>query len=223
MKYWGYILLLVTGQIINITNLYSQTDTIKTAKYLAFGFEVIGPIEKLITSNKGNYEINFKPQLSKNLFFVSEAGFLDFSKNQIDVNKSYNYALSGNYFRLGLEYNVFRRNRTSEPNFILIGCRLGHSTTKHQGDNIMISDVVWGNQYYNFPSSKLTSNWFEFTGGIRAQIAKLVALEWQLRLKYLFNKQTSSNMEPYYIAGFGRTNQKFTIGFTYNLYFTLKY
>lgn len=218
-----YIYLSIFGLLINISNAYNQTDTSKTLKYFALGVEIVGPIEKFITADKGNYEINIQPQISKNLFFVSEIGQLDFSKQIIETNKSYQYTLSGNYIRMGIDFNVFRRNKTNEPNFILIGCRMGFSTTKHEGDNIMISDIVWGDKNFNFPTSKTKSNWFEVTSGIRSQIVSFLALEWQFRLKYLINKQTPDYILPYYIAGFGKSNQKFAIGFTYHLYFTFKY
>jgi hypothetical protein len=197
-------------------------DSIQPIKNGIFvGIDIVGPCESLITP--GKYTIDAKlGWLHRSKFeTVVEGGYMNFSSHVNDSIKSFDYYSSGYYSKFGMDWNIYRRNTKDERNFIFVGFRIAYSETEHNGNNIVIYDKFWGSQHYSFSSTKSSYGWAELSVGLRAQLLKFVAIGWDVRLNCLIFSNHDSSLQPYYIAGYGKSANNIVPGLYYYLYFTL--
>ncbi len=215
--------LLLFVQIFFTMNSLSQQE-IKTIKGEFFiGYDAWGITENLLFP--GKYTINGKIGwlYRQNFQISSELGYMNFSKMLNDSLKSYDYKSNGYYLRLGYEYNIFKRNAANERNFILIGVHAGYSITRHRADNILISDKIWGARNFSFPENKSNHAWIDASMSIRSQILKHLSIGWEITLSRIVFSQNNEINKPYYIGGFGKSKNNFSLGFHYYLFLTLGY
>lgn len=155
----------------------------------------------------------------KNWYFEFEGGKVTVNED----NAQYKYYASGNYFKTGFEYNIFKRNDKNENNQLYVGFRYARSNFSHQADNIQINDSIWGNVSTNFENRKITANWAELLFGIRTEIFKNVSMGWTLRTRILVSAAGMDDIKPYIIPGYGAGSLTKNLGFTYSIYYTLPF
>lgn len=187
---------------------------------LFVAFDGWGIAEQLVIP--GKYSIIGKTGwIHKTSFAITvDGGYMNFSHQVADSIKSYDYRSSGYYVRGGFERNIFRRNRPDERNFIFLGMHVGYANTTHQADRIVIPDRFWGDRFYSFGSQAHQSVWLDFSIGLRTQLVRHIALGWEVKLSRIIYTPHQSSITPYYIAGFGKSNQDFSLGLNYYLYYT---
>ncbi|MCX7986371.1 MAG: DUF6048 family protein [Bacteroidales bacterium] len=197
-------------------------DTLSAEKNEIFvAFDSWGLAEQLLIPGKFSVIGRIGWIRNNNFILSSEGGNMFFTRQVSDSIKSFNYNATGYFLRAGFEKNIFRRNRPGERNFILIGSHLAYSSTQHSGTNIIIPDKYWGTRQYSFPKSSFEYVWIDFSIGIRSQLSRYFALGWELKINRLLYSKGGSSISPYYIAGFGKSKSKTTVGINYYLYYTL--
>jgi hypothetical protein len=212
----------ITLSILSLTNYgFSQTvkkDTIQ--KRLSIGIDIAKPVIYMIDKNKFEIEGSISYSNIKNFNPIIEFGLENVELSQSDSIKTYEYYSDGKFFRIGFDYNTFRRNLRGENNMVFFGLRYGFASQNHNAKNIIITDKFWPERHTDLSTQEIQTHWLELTSGIKVQFFKYFATGWTVRFSYIINQQNSSNVKPYYIPGIGKGAEKFNFGFTYSLYYT---
>ncbi len=149
------------------------------------------------------------------------------NENHHTGNSLYDYHTSGNYYRLGLDYNLYD-NWPGMDNNITVGFRLGYSDFEHflhhytinQSGAISPPKPIIANKKF----ASLNSTWFELTGGMQVETFKNIYFGMQISAKYLIATTKLSDFSTAYIPGFFSTNSsglgfgmKYTISYQFSL------
>lgn len=223
IKYFSKISVFV--MVLSIPSLtnngFAQTvkkDTVQ--KRLSIGIDIAKPVIYMIDKNKFEIEGSITYSNIKNFNPIIEFGLENVELSQSDTIKTYEYHSDGNFFRIGFDYNTFRRNLRGENNMVFFGLRYGFASQNHNAKNITITDKFWPNRYTDLSTQEIQTQWLELTSGIKVQFFKYFAAGWTVRFSYIINQQNTSLVKPYYIPGIGKGAEKYNFGFTYSLYYT---
>jgi hypothetical protein len=218
IKFKYYIIgLLITNSLA----MFSQkTELVNIRKAINVGLDLAGPVSKIFEPGKTDIEMSLSAGSFKNFHFTLEGGLLSFNMNKNDTNKSYKYSSSGQFLRIGFDFNTFKKNLPGENNYILFGLRYGFSSMNHKASNILITDQYWLARNANFSENNIVSQWLEFAGGLRIHLYKNIGAGWTARFKYMIKQGGSGGVIPYYIPGYGKGADNLTVGFTYSIYYT---
>ncbi len=159
-------------------NLFGQ-DSIPSKRIISFGFDLYGPVYRLVNPSVSNYEGSVTIGSYRNIFPTLEAGTLKVNRS----DSSFHYSSTGNFMCIGADYNIFKRKFVKDFYMVFFGGRYGIAKLSHSADNIYIEDNVWGDQTNKFgplsiPATTVNAQWVEFTGGIRAEIFKNFSVGW---------------------------------------------
>jgi hypothetical protein len=198
-----------------------KPEKVNILKYVSVGADLSGPISKFLNTGRNEFELSAIVGNFHDFQFDAEAGFLSFDL-KTDSGNRYNYNLNGNFGRIGVDYNTFKKNLPGENNYVLFGLRYGYSTMQHSAKDIVILDKKWGDRKASFPETSFSSQWIELTGGLRIQLYKNIGAGWTARFKYMIRSGVSNDgIKPYYIPGFGKGAENIAFGFTYSIYYTI--
>jgi hypothetical protein len=186
---------------------------------LNIGVELVGPINGFIQPSRTTYEISAKAGGFHKFYLASEAGILKINEQK---THAYNYNSTGQYLRLGVDYNMFKRNLPNENNLIFIGLRYGMAFMNHSADHIIITDIKWGDfQAPDIPETKVKAGWVEVTGGIKARIFSHFSVGWSFSLRKLLTSNGMNKIKPFLIPGYGEGSSNTSLGFSYTIYYDI--
>jgi hypothetical protein len=206
--------------LLMITQLLVKGQEIKLERRdLNLGFELVGPINSFIQPSRTALEISAKAGGFKKFYIASEIGILKINEKKTN---SYNYYSSGQYFRVGFDYNMFKRNLPDENNLVFIGLRYGMAFLNHSADHIVITDVKWGDfQAADIPKTKVHAGWVEVTGGLKAGIVNHFSIGWSVSYRKLMTTTGMKKIKPFLIPGFGEGSVNTSWGFSYTVYYDI--
>ena len=119
--------------ILSLTNNgFAQTvkkDTVQ--KRLSIGIDIAKPVIYMIDKNKFEIEGSISYSNIKNFNPIVEFGLENVELSQSDTIKTYKYHSDGKFFRIGFDYNTFRRNLFGENNMVFFGLRYGLASQNH--------------------------------------------------------------------------------------------
>ncbi|MFY0602066.1 MAG: hypothetical protein JXR03_20495 [Cyclobacteriaceae bacterium] len=175
-------------------------------KYLKFSYDVIPTGRLLLKSDQKGQEAQASIAFYK-YFFVVEGGYQDFTRNR----SNYEYNSSGTFFRLGTEVNMMKINEHGGA--FTFGLRYAQS---HFSDAFtFIKDVGFGDVTYQFENPSARLIWMEITTGLNLPIKGNVHMGYTIRYKVFRNVSGLDKLRPFDVPGFGRYENKSTIGFSY--------
>lgn len=194
---------------------FSQTE--KTYA-LRLGIDISRFSLLLLNPDRKALEFSADVELKKNYIPTIEIGF-----NNIHLKKDslYNYTSNGNYYRLGVDYNLLKPKTIHDKELFFLGCRYGMSFFNHTVNDILIKDSYWGNYNGTISPKSSLAQWIELTGGIRAEVIKNFYFGWSLRARILLHKTKEAQNTIYWIPGYGKGNVKSAIGFNYSIFYSI--
>lgn len=187
-----------------------KTDTLKN-KYLLTGVR-IGT--DLISIAKSRYQDNFmgweiNGEIDFNRYYLA----MDYGNWSRNLNSdSAIYSNDGKFWRVGIDVNFLKKD--PDRNMFFIGGRYGRSTFS-EAMKLTSYDPVWGTLVSNYNNRDVQARWLELTAGIRVKIWKIFWLGYTGRFKFALKTDTTDEMLPYDIPGFGTTDKGTTYGFNY--------
>lgn len=182
---------------------------------LRIGVDVSGFVRNLIEPEVMSYELSADLEWSKNLFIALESGFID-----LNINKpTHDYFAGGYFLRAGLDYNMLQKPELNELGIVFGALRYGMSNTWHEAPEIVIGNTYWGNVNTSMPSENIWSHWLELGAGIKTKLVGNVFIGWSIRTRFMLHKSSSAAMQPYYISGFGKYNDKPQVMLHYSVYY----
>lgn len=158
-------------------------------------------------------EISADFEVYKNLYPVIELGY----SNMSDTSALFDYASSGTYARMGVDYNVLSLGDRSVHHTITVGARYGLSIFTQKTENMFIENAYWGDLLIDSYESSLRGHWIELVGGIRAEVLPNLFMGWMVRFKILLNPYMDPNVTPALVPGYGNAANPRAFGFSYTI------
>lgn len=138
----------------------------------------------------------------KNISLVAEAGYANYT-TELAYKNSDNYEVEGEYFRVGLDYAIYK----DAKNQFLFGIRYGKSTFGDQG-SFEVSSNLWNNFSYEIDSESRensSATWVEAVVGTQTLLLKNVYFGWYFRLRKLIDRTSYEPVDIYFIPGYGKS------------------
>lgn len=134
------------------------------------------------------------------------------SKHPADGNYRYK-AKPGLYCRIGADYNfLYKSTPKYQP---LVGLRAGFSSFGYDITDVNMSSDYWGeNQTFNLNGQRATAFYGQVVAGVKVEIANNWSLGWTGRYSFMFHCSKGKNSDPWFIPGFGASNNKVTATFS---------
>lgn len=181
---------------------------------LRLGADLVGPAKIFFSNQLKEWEIS--ADIDFNKYYLS----IDYGQARqtlegsdfIETNK-------GSFFRIGPEVNLTKPG----PHILFFGVKRGmatHSDT-FSGD----ADYgYWGTGSISKNQKNIKSNWWEVNLGMKVQLVRSIYIGFTTRLKFgLKHKGDLVDIDPSYIAGYGKTSLDNTWGFTYSAYYRIPF
>lgn len=185
------------------------------------GTDLYGPVNKVISGDILNVEINAEVNIKNRYFPVLEVGYG--AADATDDLTNIHYKTSAPFFRIGMGYNVFYK-KPYLPGQFLVGIRYGFSSFSYDVSAPNMTDPVWGTPSIPFAQYGVKSNasWLELSAGLKSQIYKRIYMGLSLRYRARMSMKKAENSEPWYIPGFGK-NKSTNFGVVYSLIYKLPF
>lgn len=197
--------------------------THKTGYGLRLGIDISKLLLPIVDKSYNGLEVVADYRISKNWYVATELGH----ENEITYEDFTQSTSSGNYVRLGLNYNAYS-NWLDMNNEIYIGGRYGFA---------MFSQTLNGytpnvNTSY-FPATKITtlqkttdlkSHWIELQLGVKVETLKNLFIGFSGSYKVSINTQNPDNFKTLYAPGFNRVYESGTgFGFNYTISYLIPF
>ena len=160
-------------------------------------------------------EFSIDTELKRNFTPTFEAGF----ENSTVNNDRITYKSNGIYGRLGLDYNILKREAPSNRHSFFVGARYGFSASK-QTTNWNISGDYFAITPNGSSSDIIGTHWMELVVGLKVEVVKNLFLGWSLRERILFSTTGVENY-PYAIPGYGSGGKASNLGLNYSVYYSI--
>jgi len=179
-------------------------------------FDVCGAVMAAFTPY-GQFEGAVRANLKNAFFPIIEVGLgvSDHSNEESNLH----YKVHSPYFRLGMDYNMLRKEHTG--NRVFVGARYGFSFFKYDLSGPDIEDPVYGD-IVPFSYSGLSGNahWAEAVFGVEAKVWKFFHLGWTFRYKFRIHEKEAATGHAWYIPGYGKSDGH-CLGGTFNIIFDI--
>ena len=218
---------LSTNMLLSQTELSSNDSLIEKDKWLTInklrlGADLFKPIKSSSEGDNLNYEIVGDLQVTENLYLASEYGSID----RVIEDENINFNSSGNFLRIGFNYNMFN-NWVGMDNSIYLGLRYATSNFSNtildytvRNQDSYFSNLV-DSEYQTNEYSNLSGNWIEIVAGLKVETFNNVYLGFSLRLNKLLSNSKPDNFDTLFIPGFNKVTDDNTFGSGFN--YTLTY
>lgn len=168
----------------------------------------------------GTFEAALRLSLKNTYLPIVEIGVANCDHTDYSTHIKYN--TSAPFFRLGIDYNLLKNKH--QNNRMFAGLRYGFSTYFYDISGPDQVDNVWGGSApFSLSNISCTSHWLEVVLGCQVKIVGVFHLGWSVRLKYHLKSSSNIYSKPYYIPGYGTTQQGNTWGGSFNFIFDLNW
>ena len=193
-----------------------EPDTIPLLRGMAVGFDVIGPVQ-LMVSDYGQYEASFRVNLKDKYYSIIELGYG--KADASDESTKIRYKTNAPYGRIGIDWNLLKNKHDDYRLFG--GFRYGFTSFKYDVSSPPIKDPVWGGESpYGAESVSANCHWLEGVFGVDAKIWGPVRIGWSFRYKRRIKHKDGDLGNTYYVPGFGKQGGS-RLGGTFNVTFEI--
>ncbi len=166
--------------------------------------------------NNNALELSLDTEIKYRYFPTFEYGFEKIKDN----TEIQNYSLTGNYFRIGFNYNMINYKHRLDRNIFYIGARYGFSGFSQQANRINFTNQ-WGSVNIAYPETSLTASWFEGVVGVRAEIITNFYMGFTIRIKTMLKHSDYGQVVPYRVPGFGNGTKSVAYGLSYSVFYAI--
>ena len=214
--------MLLSQTELSLNDSLIEKDKWLTINKLRLGVDLFKPIKSSSEGDNLNYEIVGDLQVTENLYLAGEYGSID----RVIEDENINFNSSGNFLRIGFNYNMFN-NWVGMDNSIYLGLRYATSNFSNsildytvRNQDSYFSNLV-DSEYQTNEYSNLSGNWIEIVAGLKVETFKNVYLGLSLRLNKLLSDSKPENFDNLFIPGFNKVTDDNTFGSGFN--YTLTY
>lgn len=203
------------SKAVGDTTAAADTTEVKVKKpdnaghQLTLGIDLYQPIKNQRAGDRYGYEIAGCYYLRNEYYAAAEGGWGGAQVAFTDLN----YKTTNQYLRLGFNKSILARESHRDWDMMFVGFRGAASSISRQAASYLIIDSLWGNQPGTTASSNFMAYWLELTGGVRVEVVRGLMAGWNIRAKFMMNSRSFQDLQPLFIAGFGKgdTNAAFDI------------
>ncbi len=185
------------------------------------GIDVSRPIINAFIKERQAYEFAVDYYHKKELYFVAEGGWG--SADVTDSAQQLVYNTTNTFFRVGINKGMLNRLSRNDWDMAFIGLRYGVGFIHRSNASYTTYDNFWGTTTGTVPAKNYTAHWAELTGGVKVELFKGIFAGWNVRAKFLFNKNTFSELPPAYIAGYGKGDKGSIFDFNFYLDYAIRW
>ena len=171
------------------------------------------------------FEASVDGEVAQKYFPTFEAGWSKLANSTVGESAQepaiqYNYLMTGNYYRIGMNYNMLKYKQRLDRNIFFVGARLATSGFSQEADQISLTNP-WGTIETSFPKTSLHAYWFEGVIGLRGEIVRNLYMGYTIRIKRMLAHSAYNNINPYIIPGFGKGSKSSTVGISYSIFYAI--
>ncbi len=210
-KYSCLILILINSMPAQANE---QEDTL-FARSVRVGVDLSGLARQYFEPEVQSWELMADLEWRRNWFAVVEAGWVG-----IDVERPrHQYQASGVFFRMGINHNLMQKYDPKEVGIGYALFRYGFGRLQHKAPGISIENPYWGDFDTEVDSESISAHWLEIGGGLTTKLIGKVYAGWSLRARLMLKRTEDIAMDPYYISGFGRTQDQIPVMIHFHLFY----
>lgn len=171
--------------------------------HVRIGYDLGGMANTLLSDQLDYHDFIIDTDINKFLFNV-EYGNATFQANNLYIN----YKSTGNYFRLGLDYNFMYDSK--DFNALFFGFRYATSTfdeeVQYPSQNAIQMDTRWPVDTFNIGNNGVNAGWVEANLGLRVRVWNnfYMGMTVRYKIKPWVNKSSDGTLVPFYVPGFGK-------------------
>jgi Domain of unknown function (DUF6048) len=214
-------LFLCLGMIVSSTPVWAKVPYLPTGIQVCM--DVLCPFYYKYYEREGNqYEFNTAVDFAS-LILEGDYGWGDIKwegHSKATNNKS-SYASKGQYFRIGLNYNLLQD--TPSKNLAFLGLRYAKSFFEDH----LVSKVSYDSaglvrnegDLINEKQGNVTARWFEAVAGVKVKVWKILYVGGTIRYKFGLRFDEANSHTPYDVLGWGLSDGR---PFGVNIYLSLR-
>ncbi len=199
---------------INLSLAASENDTIFHPA-LRIGVDVSGFARQIIEPEVFPIEVSVDFEWRENFFAVAEAGMLTVNMER----ETHQYTADGFFGRAGADYNLLQHITDPSNDVILVSLRYGYSRFRQEAPLVIIPDEYWGDHQTAVDEDIYQAHWMEAGIGLKTEVFHNLFFGWSLRGKILLSGTSYPEMDPYYVGGYGSSDNNTAMTLHYSLYY----
>ncbi len=192
---------------------------------IRFGLDLSKPFMAQLDNGYFGLELVGDIRLFSEFYGAIELG----NEKKTQQSEQINYTTTGNYIKLGFDYNLFK-NWKGMNNAIYLGLRIGNSFHKQKVNEYEPYQI---NHYWPTEIIKkgpeireqdaLSARWVEVVTGIKVKIINNIYMGFSLRLNRLMSDIRPDNFDNLYIPGFNKKTDDnvWGAGFNYTITYAI--
>ncbi len=196
-----------------------KTDTLQVSfrpKGIRIGIDMLGLAKKTFGTDRSELEFSADVEIHR---YLVNFEYGQFESTQSGSDSSI-YQNKGNYFRTGIDINLFKKD--TDVNVLFFGLRYGQASFDDQLQHVQTNDL-FGDGNFDRSNNSINARWYEVTSGIKLQIAHNFWLGFTNRLKFSLKMDKSESLTPFEVPGYGRGADTNTWGFNYLLMYQIPF
>ena len=193
-------------------------DTVTVPLHIRAGFDISGPVMKLVTKDLISYGIAASADINSSL--AATAGIRYSSYNSSDV--LYDFMSRGLSITAGADYNFIKANVSQGRYSAGIGLRYGLSFYREEAPMLRYTNE-WGAGETSVPAAGHIGHFMEITPGVRAQLFPGVTIGWNLYMRLLISAGAGKDLKPVWMPGYGPGTSGMTTGAEYYISISIPY
>jgi hypothetical protein len=205
-----YIFILIT-----VLNAKAQTDS-TWERGLRIGFDASRLVVTVFSPERKAYEMSFDTEIKPRLYAVLEGGMETVNQE----NDNMKYHSNGFYGRMGIDYNILKRDDPKSRDMVFFGFRYAFGSLTQKTDSYVITEPRYGDINGSFETANLNCHWIEGAFGCKVEVVRNFFMGICMRERILlFSK--SNLTYPNAWPGFGDGSKKSMFALNYSLYYQI--
>jgi hypothetical protein len=193
-------------------------DTVTVPLHLRAGFDLSGPLMKLINNELISYGVLTSADVNSALTLSAGIRYSSFHREQ----HNYDFSSHGTSIVAGADYN-FIKAKTSEGRYYAgIGLRYGISIYREEAPMIKYTNE-WGAGESGLPVSHHAGHFLEITPGVRTELLPGLTIGWNLYMRLLISAGAGKDLKPVWMPGYGAATSGMTTGAAYYISLSIPY
>jgi hypothetical protein len=172
----------------------------------------MGPVRNNLVNNSHGLDGAADYYLKNEYYAVLEGGAGGSEVNYTDLK----YTTSNYFVRAGFNKNILTRESNNDWDMMFAGLRAGWANVSRSEASFVVVDSLWGIKEGQSPAKSFQAFWLELNLGMRVELYRGILAGWNVRSKFIMNGKSFNDLQPLYIAGFGRGDKNAV--FDFNLY-----
>ena len=192
----------------------AEEDTVvryKRMRGFRMGLDFSRVASSFIYGDRMELGISSDFEIKDRWYWTGEIGITQVDKFQ----SNWTYSGSGFYLKNGINYNFIQPNNPDYKDAAILGARIAGATFSQEMTKISLGDGYWNTSVIeNIPKQNASALWLELLVGARAEMSKNIFIGGDVGIKLKFI-DSSSDVTPYYIPGYGKGHLGMVPAFNY--------